>query len=250
MAFIQASFFSPVLQKQTSLYAIVPESGRGPFPVFYLLHGLSDDHTIWHRRTRIEEYVAKLPLIVVMPDGYRGWYTDNEDGPAYARYMLEDVIGFAERTFPAIGKRSARCIGGLSMGGYGALRLGLGFPEQFVSVNSHSGAVGYSHKGGPFHHGDMARVFGTHSRGTDHDVFALASKVVRKKAPLPKVLIDCGTEDVLIEQNREYTAHLKKIGYAHEYREFPGVHDWPYWDAHVPEALAFHAAALKIKQAQ
>jgi len=246
MAFIQASFFSNVIQKQTSLYAIVPETGRGPFPVFYLLHGLSDDHTIWHRRTRIEEYVAKLPLIVIMPDGYRGWYTDNEEGPAYARYMMEDVIGFTERTFPAIRKRSGRCIGGLSMGGYGALRLGLGFPDQFVSVNSHSGAMGYPHKGGPFHHGDMARVFGKHSRGSEHDPYLLASRIVRKKTSPPKLLIDCGTEDVLIQMNREYTAFLKKIGYAHEYREFPGVHDWPYWDEHIPEALAFHAAALKI----
>src|SRR5438045_2826240 len=147
MAFVHASFFSPVLNKCSQMNVILPEKGNGPFPVYYLLHGLSDDYTIWHRRTSIERYVSELPLIVVMPAGYRGFYTDAEQGPAYGRYMIEDVIGFVERTFPASSKRSARCVGGLSMGGYGALRLGLAHPNMFVSANSHSGAcdVGRGH---------------------------------------------------------------------------------------------------------
>ena len=140
MAFIHASFFSPILAKEVGLHALVPERARRPLPVFYLLHGLSDDYSIWHRRTRIEWYVRNLPLIVVMPDGFRGFYTDWNAGPAYARYMLEDVVGFVEKTLPAIRRRSGRCIGGLSMGGYGSLRLALARPDLFVSATSHSGA--------------------------------------------------------------------------------------------------------------
>jgi len=101
MAFIQASFYSPVLIKHVAMNLLVPEGRRGPFPVFYLLHGLSDDSSVWQRFTRIEAYVRELPLIVAMPDGFRGFYTDNDAGPAYGRYILEDVIGFVERTFPA-----------------------------------------------------------------------------------------------------------------------------------------------------
>ena len=80
MALIQAHFWSNALAKQTAFNAIVPDQGKGPFPVFYLLHGLSDDHTIWLRRTRIDSYVNDLPMIVVMPDNIakapgQGWAT-------------------------------------------------------------------------------------------------------------------------------------------------------------------------------
>ena len=70
---------------------LLPEKGRPPFATFYLLHGLSDDYTIWLRQTRIEMYVREWPLMVVMPDGYRGMYTKNEDGPDYAKHFGEDL---------------------------------------------------------------------------------------------------------------------------------------------------------------
>lgn len=242
MAFIQASFFSSVLIKQVALYAIVPEGKPGPFPVLYLLHGLSDDHTIWHRRTRIEWYVRDLPLIVVMPDGFRSFYTDHSGGPAFGRYMLEDVIGFSERTFPALKDRAGRCIGGLSMGGYGAMRLALENPGIFVSANSHSGS-GY-----PWKRDDpeFKRMFGTGAEGSAHDLEALAGKLKRCRKPAPQILMDCGTEDFLLQENRGIHAGFEKLKLPHEYREFPGAHDWDYWDLHIQEALKFHCQALGI----
>ena len=141
MPWAQVHWRSDVLGKQTTMQVILPTAGSAPYPTLYLLHGLSDDSTIWLRRSRIEAYVRELPLIVVMPDGYRGFYTDNDSGPAYARHFGEEIPGFIERTFPARAARGARAIGGLSMGGYGALRVALGYPERFCSVNSHSGAV-------------------------------------------------------------------------------------------------------------
>lgn len=247
MALIHAHFRSTVLEKQSALYAIVPDQGKGPFPVFYLLHGLSDDHTIWLRRTRIDSYVNELPLIVVMPDGYRGFYADHVAGPAYGQYLVEDVIGFAERTLPAIGRRSARCIGGLSMGGYGALRTALAHPDLFVSANSHSGAC-YAWR--PLDHHQVAeftRIFGKGRPRRDHDLEALVRKIKRARRRFPKLRIDCGTDDFLFDQNREFHAFLKKQKIAHEYVEFPGEHDWGYWDLHIREALAFHARALGIR---
>jgi len=243
MALIQAFFYSNSIQKQVGLYAIVPEGKKGPFPVYYLLHGLSDDYTIWQRRTRIEWYVRDLPLIVVMPDGYRGFYTDNAQGPAYGLYMVDDLIDFVDRTFPSSGKRSGRCIGGLSMGGYGALRMALAYPDLFISANSHSGVAFPWEDPSP----ERKLIFGAKPHGSAHDLMSLAAKLKKNRKPAPQLLIDCGTEDFLLKQNREMHARFDKMKLDHEYHEYPGTHEWDYWDLHVREALEFHCRALKIK---
>ena len=248
MAFCEVQWSSAVLKKQVATYIILPDTGSPPFPTYYLLHGLSDDHTIWHRRTRIEWYARLLPLIVVMPDGYRGFYTNHDQGPAYATYMAEELPQFVERHFPAKAARSARCIGGLSMGGYGALRLALGYPDRFVSANSHSGALMAGHKLPPadvFEGGEMQRIFGKSPRGSDHDLLALASRA-QKSGQMPRLRVDCGTEDFLLADNRACHQRLTEMGVAHEYEEFPGSHSWDYWDLHVQEALQFHGRALGL----
>lgn len=139
MSLAHYHFFSSVLQKQVGMSIILPEKGTGPFATMCLLHGLSDDYTIWLRHTRIESYVSGLPLIVVMPDGYRGFYTDNDAGPSFGKYIAEEIPAEVERIFPAKPSRKARCLTGLSMGGYGAIRTALVYPERFCSAVSHSG---------------------------------------------------------------------------------------------------------------
>ena len=115
---------------------ILPDGAdaEGPYPVLYLLHGLSDDHSIWARRTSIDRYVRDLPMIVAMPDGGRSFYCDAVTGPAYETHLMQDVVGFVDRCFNTIAAREGRVIGGLSVGGYGALKLGTKFPEIFASV--------------------------------------------------------------------------------------------------------------------
>jgi S-formylglutathione hydrolase FrmB len=246
MAFCHVQWSSQVLGKQVGCYVILPDMGKAPYATFYLLHGLSDDYTMWQRRTRIEWYVRELPLIVVMPDGFRGFYTDNEEGPAYAKYLGEELPAFIEKTFPAKRTRSARCVGGLSMGGYGALRLGLGYPDTFASVNSHSGALMHGAK--TFTKPEQAefrRVFGAKPAGSNHDLLVLARKA-KRAGKLPKLLIDCGTEDYLLADNREFHAKLDAMGVAHQYAEYPGAHMWDYWDAHIQDALRFHATNLRL----
>jgi S-formylglutathione hydrolase FrmB len=243
---------SAVLGKQVALYVLLPEPDvPPPFATMYLLHGLSDDYTGWMRRTRIEPYVidAKLPLVVVMPDGFRGFYTDANDGTRYAIYCGPELVQFVETTFPVKRSREARCIGGLSMGGYGALRLGLGFPELYCSVVSHSGA---------FHRGcepcaddeiypEQSRIFGTDPRGTNHDLLKLA-RDVKATEKQPKIRIDCGTEDHLIDANRTLHRKFDELGIEHEYEEFPGAHDWAYWDLHVRDALKFHIRNMRLAE--
>ncbi|MFA5058570.1 MAG: alpha/beta hydrolase family protein [Opitutaceae bacterium] len=259
MPWAQVHWRSDVLEKQTTMQVILPSVGRPPYATFYLLHGLSDDSTIWLRRTRIEAYVSEQPLIVVMPDGYRGFYTDHEQGPAYARHFGEEIPDFVERNFPARPVRGARAIGGLSMGGYGALRVALGHPDKFCSVNSHSGALGRYNltrraaardallKDRPAAFiAELRRIFGRRPLGSRHDLLALIRRARRRHQRLPKILLDCGAGDFLLESNRRFHQELQDLQVPHLYREFPGTHDWDYWDRHVREALEFHARNLRL----
>ena len=250
MALCELKYFSKALQKATAATVILPETeAAGPFPVFYLLHGLSDDHTMWQRRTSIERYVQGLPLIVVMPDGGRGFYCDAEQGMAWETAIVRDLRLFVERMFPAIADRSGRCVGGLSMGGYGAMKLALRYPDLFCSANSHSGALAFAHMPlnqhrDPAFAAEFMRVIGADPAGGPNDLFALAEAM--DAAGRPALSIDCGTGDFLLESNREFHLHLDRLGFKHEYQEFPGVHNWEYWDEHIQEALRFHARALNM----
>ncbi len=239
-----------ILNKMTSAMVILPEGKPGPFPVFYLLHGLSDDHTVWVRRTSLERYVEHLPLIVVMPNGERGFYTDSKSNQkaAFETNLVRDLIGFVDNTFQTIPKRAGRVIGGLSMGGYGAVKIALKHPDLFCAAVSHSGALAFASR--PFSKDDewgreWIPVFGENPQGGSEDIFALIERADRNS--LPALRIDCGVDDFLIEDNRRLHRHLENLGIPHEYQEFPGEHNWAYWDEHVQEAIAFFAGILGLQ---
>ena len=236
---------STALEKMTSFMAIVPDDKPGPFPVLYLLHGLSDDHTAWARRTSLERYVSGLPLIVVMPNGERSFYTDSQANPkaAFETYLTRDIVGFVDRTFQTIPTREGRVIAGLSMGGYGAFKLALKYPHLFRAAVSHSGAVGFGRRAfDPG--GEWAAVMGENPVGGPNDIFALAETILA--ADLPALRIDCGVDDFLIEENRALHTHLTTLGIPHEYQENPGEHNWEYWDRHIQDTLKFFGRVLGL----
>ena len=248
MALCELHWSSQVLGKHVGTYVYIPDDAPPPFAVFYLLHGLSDDYTIWLRRTSIERYAAKHRLMIVMPDGFRGFYTDNPGGPAYATYIAKELVETIERIFPARRARESRGVGGLSMGGYGALRLALGHPDVFSVASSHSGAVLHGSRnhprvGGALGDVEFHRIFGETPAGSDHDVLALAHQA-QQRGILPQMRIDCGVEDDLIHDNRSLHAKLEAMRIPHEYAEFAGGHNWEYWDQHVQEALTFQEKHL------
>ena len=248
MALCELHFFSQALVKQTAAYVILPEVGTPPYPVLYLLHGLSDDHTIWLRRTSIERYVANLPLMVVMPDGGRGFYCDAEEGFQYGTAIGVELSERIDRTFPTLAARNGRAIAGLSMGGYGAVRLGLTYPDRFCAAVSHSGALAFGH-GAVTHDGkpnppEWQRILGTDPSGGPNDLFTLVEATDPKA--LPALRIDCGTEDFLIESNRTFHTHLTTLSIPHEYEEHPGAHTWDYWDHHIQETIRFISGPLGI----
>lgn len=253
MAFATLNYHSRSLNKASSFNIIFPDDPAIPRPwgTFYLLHGLSDDHTIWARRTSVERYVAGLPLVVVMPDGGRGWYT-NAAAPGGLKYeddLIKDVVGLIDRTFPVKAERAGRAIGGLSMGGYGAVKVGLKHHDVFASINSHSGAIGFARRTadqGKELSPEFTAIFGPNPKGGDNDPFALIDQTDHGK--LPALRIDCGVEDFLIEDNRAFHKHLEAAQIPHEYEEFPGGHNWAYWDEHVRAAIAFHARNLGLSK--
>jgi S-formylglutathione hydrolase FrmB len=238
------------------MYVVVPP-GKGPFPVLYLLHGLSDDHTIWHRRTSIEWYVEGRNLIVVMPDGGRSFYCNDPRpaGLAYEDHMAKDVVEFVDETFPTIATRRGRAIAGLSMGGYGAVMLALRHPDVFCAACSHSGAVGFCHSRHeidgidpadilPRDRYDCHRLAAGILGAASHDrkgagILASRDRKGAGKTTMPALRIDCGTEDFLLEENRAFHAHLTKLGFEHVYEEYPGEHTWEYWDEHIRQSLDF-----------
>ncbi len=251
MAFCELKYFSKALQKATSANILLPENNmNGPFPVLYLLHGLSDDHAAWTRWSSIERYVRELPLIVVMPDGGRGFYCDAEQGFAYETAIVRDLVEYVDAMFPTKPTREGRVVAGLSMGGYGAAKFALKFPQMFCGAVSHSGAMGFAHRKFPLDseqawHREFARVVGENPSDGPNDLYSLAANL--SPAMRPALRVDCGTEDFLLEDNRAFHAHLTQIGFPHEYLEFSGAHNWAYWDTHIQEAITFLTAALDLQ---
>jgi putative tributyrin esterase len=248
MAFAAINYYSRSLEHASTFNVIFPDEPDVPEPwsTYYLLHGLSDDHSTWMRRSTIERRVLGLPLVVVMPDGGRGWYTNAVDGDAYEDDLLKDVIRMVERHFPVKAERSGRAIGGLSMGGFGAVKIALKHPDLFASANSQSGVLGLLRN--PFESKRLAReclrIFGEDPKGGAEDPFALADEVDR--ARVPALRFDCGDEDPFLLQNRDFHTHLDQLDIRHAYEEAAGSHDWQYWDRHLHAALDFHGRHLKI----
>ena len=252
MAFLDYHYSSQALGKQTAAYVLLPETGEGPFPVLYLLHGLSDNHTIWLRRTSIERYVANLGVIVVMPDGGRGFYTDAAEGYAYGKAIGEELVARIDKTFPTQASREGRVIAGLSMGGYGSLKFGLKYPEMFSLIGGFSGALGaagWTEKNAGTIAKSMDSVFSPDEASearTANDIFRMVREITPEKVrALPYIFLSCGTEDSLIKNNQDFVTLLNDKKVPHEYREHPGVHDWAFWDDQVREFLDLAERRLK-----
>ncbi len=251
MAFATINYFSHSLEKASSMNVVFPDSpdAARPWSVLYLLHGLSDDHSTWMRRSCVERYTLGYPLMIVMPDGGRNWYTNAVEGGvgAYEDDLLKDVIGLVEKNFPVKADRAGRALGGLSMGGFGALKIGLKYPKMFASVHSSSGlpALCRDPEESKTLSPEFARIFGLEPTDGPDDPFALAVKA--KPRQLPAISIDCGDEDPFLSQNRTFHDHLLELKIAHEYNEHNGSHDWRYWDARLQEALVFHRKNLGIR---
>ena len=255
MARIELDFHSDVLGHAASAVVILPQTATTQIGMaanreekrlktLWLLHGLSDDHTIWSRRTSVERYAANYGIAVVMPNGGRSWYTDMVHGEAYYTFMTEELPAVCRSFFLGMSdRREDNFIAGLSMGGYGALKIALRNPDRYAAVASFSGALDIAANSRivtqPHYWSD---IFGDLDKinGSDNDVYALAEKT--DPAAAPNIYLSCGTEDWLIDDNRRMRDLLAARGIACTYSERPGIHNWEFWDVEIQEALRFFFA--------
>lgn len=247
MALFNVSFYSDVLGLWTQMNVVLPQHALQKdrkLPVLYLLHGMSDDHSIWLRNTSIERYVDNYDIAVIMPTTHLGWYTDMTHGNQYWTFISEELPKICHPFFNQLStKREDNFVAGLSMGGYGAVKMGLAASESFAAVASLSGALdvasNYAHmqniRGKDF----WPNIFGEeeHIKGSENDLLALATRLKKSGKPLPDIYMWCGTEDHLYQQNITMKNHLESLGYNLTYEESPGDHQWKYWDAQIQTVL-------------
>jgi putative tributyrin esterase len=238
MALIQCQFYSEVLEISASMNVILPQQKGRLFPTLYLLHGLSDDHTAWCRQTSIERYANARGLAVVMPAVNRSFYTDMSHGAKYWTFVSEELPELARSFFPLSPKREDNFAAGLSMGGYGAMKLGLSLPERFAAVASLSGALDVNRLAAERFGGDIHLIVSDPSTipGSSADLFALAENVAGSDS-IPMLYHCCGTEDFLYDDNVRFREHCRKLGLPLTYEEEPGDHEWGYWDVKIKRVV-------------
>lgn len=235
---VTASLESAALGARVAYQVVLPddyETSPRRYPVLYLLHGYSGHFGDWASRTNLVERLRGEGLIVVLPEGGNLWYVNSSKG-RMEDHLLKELVPAIERGYRAIAYRSSRFVAGLSMGGYGALRLAFAHPDTFSFAGSFSGALDAPVSSEERLVRITEEVFGPQGSALrqEHDLLAL---VRRAKAPFPYVYLDCGTEDRLLEANRALARALSDARIPHEYRERPGTHSWDYWDQQVGEML-------------
>ncbi len=256
MAFFEMHYHSDALRMGVSVNVIIPESAKTligmqtsdqeRYKTLFLLHGLSDDHSIWMRRTSIVRYAAEHGIAVVMPSVNRCWYTDTAYGANYFTFISQELPKVCRGFFKGMSdKREDTLIAGLSMGGYGAMKVALKCPETFGGCASLSGAFDIFAPRRLAGLAEWQGIFGfdlqdpSQLQGSEQDVYALVSKNAEAGIEFPKLYLWCGESDTLAECNRQMDALLTEHQIPHLYAESEGNHSWKWWDLHIQDALSY-----------
>ena len=250
MAFLSTDIYSNALRMDTHINVILPQDrtcSDEPAKVLFLLHGLSDDCSKWTRFTAIERKISGKNLAVVMPEVQRSFYTDMRYGLNYFTYIAYELPKLCKALFNLSDKREDNFIAGLSMGGYGALKTAFTRPDAFSKVASFSGAVAFRRTLESGVEGiysadrikELVGICGEEMKFTDvEDPFCLAKKVLSENNA-PELLITCGTEDFLYQDNLKFKAYLEEIGYDFTFLDWAGVHCWEFWDESLDRLIEF-----------
>ena len=246
MAFFQFHFFSEALGMQTEAYIIMPQrQTRGQIGVntkvegekykcLYLLHGLSDDHTAWLRRTSIERYAEKYGICVVMPCAHRSFYLNLPGARNYYTHVAEELPALMSEFFNVSDKKEDNFVAGLSMGGYGAIKIAMREKDRFAAA---AGLSTVTEMRTP-----ERLAFGKQLLGAvddiseEEDLFYISDKMI-KAEDAPRLFMAVGTEDYVYPENIRFKDHLKSRGFDLTYIEAPGNHTWEFWDHYIQVAL-------------
>lgn len=241
MALIQMNLYSAKLGMSTDVNVIVP-GGPGPHKTLYLLHGAWGGFDGWQRCSNIEMYAAQYGLAVVMPGVENSFYCDMAHGYAYFSYIVDELMPACQRLFHLSDKREDNFAAGLSMGGFGAFKLGLQRPQLFSYVASLSGAVDMM---AIYRHSHDTTFFDLAFGGMDKvenspdDFLWLLRQHKKNGVQIPRLYIACGTEDFLYTVNANARDEIRRLGFPLTYEEGPGGHDWAFWDKYIQRVLAW-----------
>ena len=248
MAKLNIELFLKSLNRQGSFEMILPndmpnESGR-PITTIFHLHGYTGKAESWVP----QELIQKYNIAVVSPNGENGFYLDGlSTGHKYASLVGEELVDYVRRTFGLAKTPEETYLMGISMGGFGALRTALAYPDVFgktaglssalivheiahMKEGEDNGMANYAYYHECF--GDLETV--EESRANP-ETLVKELKAAGKK--IPDIYMCCGSEDFLIEPNRQFHQFLTEQGVAHEYHESPGVHDGKFWTEYAPKVI-------------
>ena len=258
MAFIQMSILSKSLMRTVPVNVILPadkmvfpgmpEPPEKPFKTLYLLHGVFGSYIDWVNGTRIQRYAEEHDLAVVMPSGDNAFYVDQPGANNYyGEFVGKELVELTRKMFPLSRKREDTFIGGLSMGGYGAMRNGLKYWENFGCIVALSGAllvedVAKRTNDDPFflNRRDYAEAcFGDLSKilDSDRNPKYLVRQLKKEGRPIPRIYMACGDADSLLPVNQDMAAFLKEQGADVTFEVGPGAHEWDFWDTYIRKAI-------------
>lgn len=245
MAVIKVNFISHSLMRAVDAHVVLPIEKANPgtrFKTLYLLHGFMGDYNDWLHYSDIVRLSRKHNLAVIMPSGDNHFYVNHSTSHEnYSDFIGRELVEMMEKMFPLSGHRDDRFIGGLSMGGYGAIVNGLLYHQTFSHIIGISSALilksVYQLKAPTFEHstprkfyesilGDIDKI-----PDSDKDYDFLAKKITTDK---PKILMCCGHDDELVENNRRFSKRLEELDYDVSYIESAGMHNWAYWSNILP----------------
>jgi S-formylglutathione hydrolase FrmB len=262
MSFFTGTIYSFSMNMDTAVGVILPQDSRkhrgieelhaGITPrktpkTLILLHGLSDNYSVWLNRTSILRYAEDYDIAVLMPEVQRSFYQDMKYGPAYFTYITDELPQLAAELFNISIAPQDLMIAGLSMGGYGALCAALIHPERFYGVGCFSSAFDLRliveddefaiRKELRGWNNDRKGIFGDPPRcPPSRDLFDLALKTA-EKTKKPRIFMTCGTEDFLYQSNISMRDLLSANSYDLCYEEWPGIHEWGFWDLSIQKML-------------
>ncbi len=258
MAFIQMNLLSKTLMRTVPVNVILPVDKMvfpgmpvredKPYKTLYLLHGVFGNYTDWVCGSRIQRFAEEHDLVVIMPSGDNAFYVDQ---PAannfYGEFIGKELVEITRKMFPLSHKREDTFIGGLSMGGFGALRNGLKYSETFGRIISLSGALHLEEmasrtKEAPFFiesksyaeacFGDLSKVL-----DSDKNPRWLVKELKKARKELPEIYMACGDADHLLPVNKDMAEFLKKQGVKVTFEIGPGNHEWDFWDTYIKKAI-------------
>ncbi len=258
MAHLQGHFYSKELSRSTHFHAILSNDNAMPTndnpnytrPVknVYLLHGFSGCDNDWPDNAPLNEIANELNLNIFTLQGDNNFYVNSKaSGHNYQNFTGKEFVEYTRKTFSLSDKKEDTIIGGLSMGGYGALHTGLAYPETFGKIIALSSALiidelhnfeeGFSNEFANYEY--YAQIFGDlkNAANTELNPKVLIEKLINSSKEIPSIYIAIGTEDFLLKPNRDFRDFLLEKKIPVSYNEGPGNHNFEFWREWIVKGL-------------